>query len=119
MDVLTDAICIHRLDKQGFQSPPNRKFVVDGKVAGNWGTEVSCVYSPKHILSLLTSISETIPVNPQFQPLLPSFHHHQTNSSQRGLSYHHILHAGHAVPTDQPAVTFAYVRDFVLGVAGY
>lgn len=32
---------ISRLNKQGFHSPPNRKFLVNGKVAGNWGEEVS------------------------------------------------------------------------------
>ncbi|KAI9874851.1 MAG: hypothetical protein M1830_009184 [Pleopsidium flavum] len=37
---------------------------------------------------------------------------------ERGLSYHHILRAGHAVPHDQPAAAFAFVRDFVLGNAG-
>ncbi|KAA6410377.1 MAG: serine carboxypeptidase [Lasallia pustulata] len=62
--------------KQGFQSPPDKNFTVDGQVAGNWGYE-------------------------------------------RGLSYHHILHAGHAVPHDQPASAFAFVRDFVVGDAGY
>ncbi|KAL8704924.1 MAG: hypothetical protein Q9201_001919 [Fulgogasparrea decipioides] len=38
---------------------------------------------------------------------------------ERGLSYHHILRAGHMAPHDQPEVMFAYVRDFVLGDRGY
>ncbi len=35
--------------------------------------------------------------------------------NQRGLSYHHILKAGHFVPHDQPAAAFAFLRDFVIG----
>ncbi|MCJ1403072.1 hypothetical protein MMC11_006295 [Xylographa trunciseda] len=38
---------------------------------------------------------------------------------ERGLSYHRFLRAGHSVPHDQPAAAFAFVRDFVLGTAGY
>ncbi|MCJ1390106.1 hypothetical protein MMC18_002964 [Xylographa bjoerkii] len=38
---------------------------------------------------------------------------------ERGLSYHHFLRAGHSVPHDQPAAAFAFVRDFVIGTAGY
>ncbi|KAL8733368.1 MAG: hypothetical protein Q9166_002192 [cf. Caloplaca sp. 2 TL-2023] len=38
---------------------------------------------------------------------------------ERGLSYHHILRAGHMAPHDQPEVMFAYVRDFVLSDIGY
>ncbi|KAI4131863.1 MAG: hypothetical protein LQ347_002799 [Umbilicaria vellea] len=38
---------------------------------------------------------------------------------ERGLSYHHITNAGHAVPHDQPAKAFAFIRDFVVGDAGY
>lgn len=30
-----------RCGKQGFQSPPDKNFTVDGQVAGNWGYEVS------------------------------------------------------------------------------
>ncbi|MCJ1364715.1 hypothetical protein MMC16_003831 [Acarospora aff. strigata] len=37
---------------------------------------------------------------------------------ERGLSYHRILRAGHAVPHDRPAAAFAFVRDFVFGHAG-
>ncbi|KAL8978597.1 MAG: hypothetical protein Q9205_005853 [Flavoplaca limonia] len=38
---------------------------------------------------------------------------------ERNLSYHHILNAGHMAPHDQPAVMFAYIRDFVLSDVGY
>ena len=58
----------------------------------------------------------------QFHRSLQCIPHFFTRTNpffQRGLSYHHILSAGHAVPYDQPAAAFAFVRDFVVGDAGY
>lgn len=80
---------------QGLQSQPNKEFVVNGQGMGNWGAEVSH-FSVIH--------------SPSDQSLI---------SLQRGLLYHHILGAGHAVPYDNPTAAFAYVRDFVVGNAGY
>ncbi|KAL8827705.1 MAG: hypothetical protein Q9170_006904 [Blastenia crenularia] len=38
---------------------------------------------------------------------------------ERGLSYHHILRAGHMAPHDQPRVMFEYLKQFVLGREGF
>lgn len=176
---LADMIRLSRCKKQGLQNRPNRRFVVDGKVVGNWGSEVrlgfdffshpvfssvctsqSAIFptlenlyksnSPKPNLQHSTIIlpsphslrPEVLPYfgNPQcvppplvsiiFPPHISRSSHPilsklpvfpppgleaEANHSQRGLSYHRILRAGHAVPADQPAIAFAYVRDFVLG----
>lgn len=40
----SDSAHFPRCNKQGFQSPPNHKFLVDGKVAGYWGAEVRLYY---------------------------------------------------------------------------
>ncbi|KAI4277059.1 MAG: hypothetical protein LQ337_002041 [Flavoplaca oasis] len=56
---------------------------------------------------------------PPYTPLHPEYTTANLTTHQRNLSYHHILNAGHMAPHDQPAVMFAYIRDYVLSDVGY
>lgn len=92
--------------EQGLRSKPDNPFLVDGVSMGNWGYEVCPRSTHQRTHSALRKLVGSV--------LIDAFSH-----MKRGLSYHHILKAGHAAPYDQPKAMFAFVRDFVVGTAGY